>query len=197
MDADSVRASLLIIQLNLKVDKLPAAKKLFARLVRMRPEYMALFIEPARQIFPHNQDRQYQEFLQQQYQQQSSNRIAMALLEHYARNDDIEKARQFLSDILHQSPSFEAFEFALRFKEVYAAIGYHPNESNLINEQEWKDLEKLACHEKVVAIGETGLDYYRKRSPSDDLNGFQHKKFGKTLATNRDNLWQGKQITFI
>ncbi len=115
VDADSVRASLLIIQLNLKVDKLPAAKKLFARLVRMRPEYMALFIEPARQIFPHNQDRQYQEFLQQQYQQQSSNRIAMALLEHYARNDDIEKARQFLSDILHQSPSFEAFEFALRF----------------------------------------------------------------------------------
>ena len=39
----------------------------------------------------------------------------MALLEHYARNDEIEKAREFLSDILQQSPSFEAFEFALRF----------------------------------------------------------------------------------
>ncbi len=115
VDVDSVRASLLIIQLNLKIDKLPAAKKLFLRLVRKRPEYMALYIEPARQIFPHNQERQYQEFLQQQYQQQSSNRIAMALLEHYARSDDIEKARQFLSDILRQSPSFEAFEFALRF----------------------------------------------------------------------------------
>ena len=115
VDVDSVRASLLIIRLNLKVDKLPAAKKQFVRLVRKRPEYMALYIEPARQIFPHNQDRQYQEFLQQQYQQQSSNRIGMALLEHYARNDDIEKARQFLSDILRQSPSFEAFEFALRF----------------------------------------------------------------------------------
>ena len=57
-----------------------------------------------------------------------------------------------------------AIEFALRFKEVYAAIGYHPNESNLIDEEGWKELEKLACHEKVVAIGETGLDYYRKRS---------------------------------
>ena len=115
VDSDSVRASLLMIKLNLKLDKLSAAKKVFARLVRQRPEYMALYIEPAREIFPANEDRHYQQFLQEQYRQQSSNRIAMALLEHYARNDEIEKAREFLSDILRQSPSFEAFEFALRF----------------------------------------------------------------------------------
>ena len=76
---------------------------------------MVLYIEPARQIFPQNEDLHYQQFLQEQYRQHPSTRIAMALLEHYARNDDIEKARQFLSDILHQTPSFEAFEFALRF----------------------------------------------------------------------------------
>jgi lipopolysaccharide biosynthesis regulator YciM len=40
--------------------------------------------------------------------------MAMALLEHYVDNGETEKARQFLSGILHQSPSFEAFEFALR-----------------------------------------------------------------------------------
>ena len=115
IDADSVRASLLLIQLHLRSDNLSAAKKLFMRLVRQRPEYMPLYIEPARQIYPHPNDRQYQEFLQEQYRQQPSTRIAMALLEHYARNDEIEKAREFLSDILRQSPSFEAFEFALRF----------------------------------------------------------------------------------
>jgi len=38
-----------------------------------------------------------------------------------------------------------AIEFALRFKEVYAAIGYHPNESNLIDE------------EGMERIGEIGL----------------------------------------
>jgi pentatricopeptide repeat protein len=115
VDADSVRAALLLIQLHVKVDKLSAAKRLFARLVRQRPDYMVLYIEPARQIFPQNEDPEYQQFLQQQYHQHPSTRIAMALLEHYARNDEIEKAREFLSDILHQSPSFEAFEFALRF----------------------------------------------------------------------------------
>jgi len=115
VDADSVRAALLLIQLHVKVDKLSAAKRLFARLVRQRPDYMVLYIEPARQVFPQNEDREYQQFLQQQYRQHPSTRIAMALLEHYARNDEIEKAREFLSGILHQSPSFEAFEFALRF----------------------------------------------------------------------------------
>jgi lipopolysaccharide biosynthesis regulator YciM len=115
VDTDSVRASLLLIQLRLRSDNLAAARKLFSRLVRQRPDYMALYIEPARQIFPPNEDRQYQDFLQEQYRQQPSTRIAMALLEHYARLDEIGKARNFLSDILQQSPSFEAFEFALRF----------------------------------------------------------------------------------
>ena len=115
VDADSVRAALLLIQLHVKSDKLSAARRLFVRLVRQRPDYMVLYIEPARQIFPQSEDQHYQQFLQEQYRQHPSTRIAMALLEHYARNDDIGKARQFLSDILNQSPSFEAFEFALRF----------------------------------------------------------------------------------
>jgi lipopolysaccharide biosynthesis regulator YciM len=88
---------------------------LFTRLVRQHPDYMALYIEPARLVFPNNDDGQYQKFLQEEYQRQPSTRMAMALLEYYARNEEIEKARLFLSDILHQSPSFEAFEFALRF----------------------------------------------------------------------------------
>jgi pentatricopeptide repeat protein len=115
VDADSVRAALLLIQLHIKADKLSAAKRLFARMVRQRPDYMVLYIEPARQVFPQSEDQQYPHFLQEQYRQHPSTRIAMALLEHYARNDEIGKARLFLSDILHQSPSFEAFEFALRF----------------------------------------------------------------------------------
>lgn len=57
-----------------------------------------------------------------------------------------------------------ALEFASRFEEVYAAVGYHPNESKLMDVSGWEELEKLAHNKKVVAIGETGLDYYRRRS---------------------------------
>ncbi|MCP4767986.1 MAG: lipopolysaccharide assembly protein LapB [Gammaproteobacteria bacterium] len=115
VDTDSVRASLLLIQVHIKTEKLSAAKRIFSRLVRQKPDYLGLYIEPARQVFLHNEDRVYQDFLQEQYRQHPSTQLAIALLEHYARHDQIEKARQFLSDILHQSPSFEAFEFALRF----------------------------------------------------------------------------------
>jgi lipopolysaccharide biosynthesis regulator YciM len=115
VDPDSVRATLLLIELQLKNSDSAAARRLFTRMVRQSPEYMALYIESARQI--HQQDRGflYQEFLQEEYRRYPSTRIAMALLEYYARNEEIEKAREFLSDILRQSPSFEAFEFALRF----------------------------------------------------------------------------------
>ena len=115
VDDDCIRAGLLLIQLYLNTDDVAEAKRMFQRLTRQKPEYMALYIEPARQIFLNREPRVYQQFLQNQYQQQHSTRLAIALLEHYARNDEIEKARQFLSDILHKSPSFEAFEFALRF----------------------------------------------------------------------------------
>jgi lipopolysaccharide biosynthesis regulator YciM len=115
VDADSVRAPLLMVHIHLKMDKLSTARRLFTHLVREHPHYMALYIEPARLIFSNNDEDRYQEFLQEQYQRQPSTRIAMALLEYYARNEEIEKARHFLSDILRQSPSFEAFEFALRF----------------------------------------------------------------------------------
>jgi lipopolysaccharide biosynthesis regulator YciM len=115
VDSHCVRAALLLIRLHIQTGNSSAAKGIFLRLSRENPEYMALYIEPARQIYLDGEDRVYQEFLQNQYQKHPSTRIAMALLEHYARKDEIEKARQFLSDILHQSPSFEAFEFALRF----------------------------------------------------------------------------------
>jgi lipopolysaccharide biosynthesis regulator YciM len=115
IDSDCVRAGLLLIQLHLNNDNLPAAMRIFQRLTRESPEYMALYIEPARQIYLDREPGIYQQFLQQQYRQQQSTRLAIALLEHYARNDEIDKAREFLSNILHRSPSFEAFDFALRF----------------------------------------------------------------------------------
>ena len=115
VDPNSVRAALLSIQLNLATGNNAEAKRIFSRVTRQNPDFMALFIEPARRIFPGEESQVYREFLESEYQKHQSTRLAMALLEHYARTDEIDKAREFLSDILRKSPSFEAFEFALRF----------------------------------------------------------------------------------
>jgi TatD DNase family protein len=47
---------------------------------------------------------------------------------------------------------------------VYAAIGCHPNNAELLDGEQ---LRRDAAHPRCVAIGETGLDYYRDRSPRD------------------------------
>jgi TatD DNase family protein len=45
---------------------------------------------------------------------------------------------------------------------VYAAIGCHPNNAEQLNEAQ---LRRDAAHPRCVAIGETGLDYYRDGAP--------------------------------
>ena len=54
------------------------------------------------------------------------------------------------------------------FPQVYAAIGRHPNSATGFDDADFAELEALAAHEKCVAIGETGLDYYREGAPEAD-----------------------------
>jgi TatD DNase family protein len=65
--------------------------------------------------------------------------------------------------------SEEAIRFAERHEGVWVAIGYHPHDSrNTPNTPNYlARLEDLAKHEKVKAIGEIGLDFYRDLSPRD------------------------------
>ncbi len=54
------------------------------------------------------------------------------------------------------------------FPQVYAAIGRHPNASTGFDDADLAELEALAAHERCVAIGETGLDFYREGAPPAD-----------------------------
>jgi TatD DNase family protein len=56
----------------------------------------------------------------------------------------------------------QALAAAEAFEGVYAAIGCHPNNAELLDEDQ---LRRDAAHPRCVAIGETGLDYYRDRAP--------------------------------
>jgi TatD DNase family protein len=50
---------------------------------------------------------------------------------------------------------------------LHATVGVHPHDAARIEESWWPELERLARRDKVVAVGETGLDYYYDHSPRD------------------------------
>ncbi|HUO74451.1 MAG TPA: TatD family hydrolase [Solirubrobacteraceae bacterium] len=54
------------------------------------------------------------------------------------------------------------------FPQVYVAIGRHPNSATGFDDADLAELQALAAHEKCVAIGETGLDFYRDYAPHPD-----------------------------
>jgi TatD DNase family protein len=53
-------------------------------------------------------------------------------------------------------------------EEVFAAVGRHPNGAAGFDEAAAEALEELCARQGVVAVGETGLDFYRDRSEPDD-----------------------------
>jgi len=63
--------------------------------------------------------------------------------------------------------SRKAIELAKKHQGLYATIGIHPHNASQLNEAVLDKLTKLSENPKVVAIGETGLDYYRNLSPRD------------------------------
>ena len=63
--------------------------------------------------------------------------------------------------------SAAAVAIAHRHAGVYASVGLHPHDASRLSEEALARLEELSRCDKVVAIGETGLDFYRDRSPRD------------------------------
>jgi len=71
--------------------------------------------------------------------------------------------------------------------DVYAAVAVHPTEIAGLDDDGYAELERLARDPRVVAVGETGLDYYWQRTePADQQEHFRRhidlaKRLGKPL----------------
>ena len=78
-----------------------------------------------------------------------------------------------------------ALQAAERFPQVYAAIGRHPNEATGFDDAALAELEALAAHERCVAIGETGLDFYRDRTPPADQQRAFEAQIGLARETGK------------
>jgi TatD DNase family protein len=61
--------------------------------------------------------------------------------------------------------SYKSVELSVKYENVYAAVGVHPHDAKKFDHETEEELYKLLDNKKVVAIGETGLDFYRDLSP--------------------------------
>jgi TatD DNase family protein len=75
-----------------------------------------------------------------------------------------------------------ALAAAEAFPQVYAAIGRHPNAAKGFDGADLAELRALAAHERCVAIGETGLDFYREGAPRED----QERAFAAQISLARE-----------
>jgi len=128
---------------------------------------------------------------------------AHAHLDAMAQRAGLEASAQFVDDVMSDAravgvvaaitvgdtvaSSRWCVQAAARHPDVYAAVAVHPTEIAGLTDTDYAELERLAADERVVAIGETGLDYYWVRTePHAQQEHFRRhidlaKRLGKTL----------------
>lgn len=73
--------------------------------------------------------------------------------------------------------SIKSLDLAKKYENIYATVGVHPHNAKDLTDKMLEEMEELASEDKVVAIGETGLDYHYDNSPRD----VQRKWFRKQI----------------
>lgn len=74
----------------------------------------------------------------------------------------------------------DSLEIANSFPNIYCSIGIHPHDAG--SHQNLNEISALASEEKVVAIGETGLDYFKDWAPIED----QKKLFRNSISLAKE-----------
>jgi len=79
--------------------------------------------------------------------------------------------------------SRRSLELAESFRGVFATAGMHPHTASEFDQTAGSAVEELLADPLVVAVGETGLDYYRRLSPAED----QERAFRTHIALSRES----------
>ncbi len=116
IDDKCIRASLLLIDVNLKINELSIATRLLQKLLKTSPQQIELYIKPARDIFlKEGSIEKYQAFLKGQYQKTPVTQVALELLESYQSSEHHETLVSFLQQALEKSASLELYDFAFNY----------------------------------------------------------------------------------
>jgi len=91
--------------------------------------------------------------------------------------------RQMLCVGTTAESSRRSVELAHRYANVFASVGIHPNYAHQATEQDWETILKLVEDERVVALGETGLDRYWDDCPWEiqQVNFQRHWKLSQEI----------------
>ena len=81
-----------------------------------------------------------------------------------AKEADVQKIINIAVDL---ETSRQCIELAEKYEGSFATVGIHPNDSTKLDSSSLGELRELSRHQKVVAIGEIGLDFYWDRCPAD------------------------------
>ena len=81
--------------------------------------------------------------------------------------------------------SVEALALLDRFDWLDAAVGVHPHDAAGVDDAAWATVVDLAADPRVVAIGETGLDFDRLFSPADVQRTNLRRNLALALATGK------------
>ena len=92
---------------------------------------------------------------------------------------DVKRIINVGSDI---KTSETSIRLASKYDFIYAAVGIHPHDVSDCSLADIEYLRKLSENEKVVAIGEIGLDYYYDNSPRED----QRKWFASQIQLSEE-----------
>ena len=79
------------------------------------------------------------------------------------------------------SSNHDAVALADSYENVYATVGMHPHDAKDVGAEELQSLRDLTVDPKVIAVGETGLDYYYSHSPHD----VQRRVFAEFIQLGR------------
>ncbi len=69
-----------------------------------------------------------------------------------------------------------SIDLAEKYSEVYATVGVHPHDAKNVTDSILSEIKELASHNKVVGIGEIGLDFYRDNSPRNIQKKIFHQQ---------------------
>jgi TatD DNase family protein len=92
--------------------------------------------------------------------------------------------------------SKRSLELAESFRGVFATAGMHPHTASDFDPEAGATIEELLASPQVVAVGETGLDFYRMRSPREDqeralrAHAALARESGKPLVVHVREAWE-------